>query len=219
MCAISDLVAENMICSICALAFVMCAASDLATALASSSGESMTEAHPLATDHLPIFITAPGHTDVLMVVMWVVFIGAVLGAGVFFFWLHSLPERMVHNKIQFDIVAVLALLSLFTHQHAFWVAALLIALITFPDFRFPDLSGLLGRIAKSLESIAARPDAADQAGPSATDDQQRSSPQDNSAEVVQAKTKSPERIAVAVIERTTVQPKNAPKREREKAEG
>src|SRR5262245_19437194 len=92
-----------------------------------------------------------------MVVTWFVLIGAVLGAGVFFFWLHSLPERMVHNKIQYDIVAVLALLSLFTHQHAFWVAALLIALITFPDFKFPDFSGLLGRIANSLESIAGKP--------------------------------------------------------------
>ena len=187
--------------------------------LASSSGESMTEAHPLATDHLPMFITAPGQTDVLMVVMWVVFIAAVLGAGVFFFWLHSLPERMVHNKIQFDIVAVLALLSLFTHQHAFWVAALLIALITFPDFKLPDFSGLLSRIANSLESIASRPDAADQPDSSAltTDGQRRSAASDKPAEVPQ--NKSPERIAVAVVERTTVQPKTTPKREREKAEG
>ena len=181
----------------------------------------MTAIHPAATDHLPIFITAPGHTDVLMVVMWLVFIGGILGAGVFFFWLHSLPERMVHNKLQFDIVAVLALLSLFTHQHAFWVAALLIALISFPDFKFPDFSGLLSRIANSLESIAARPDAADQAGPStpAPDGQPRSSAPDKSAEVAHAKTKSPELIAVAVVERTTVQSKISPKRQREKAEG
>ena len=189
--------------------------------LASKSGEVMTAAHPLATDHLPIFITAPGHTDVLMVVMWLVFIGGILAAGVFFFWLHSLPERMVHNKLQFDIVAVLALLSLFTHQHAFWVAALLIALISFPDFKFPDFSGLLSRIATSLESIAARPDVADQAGPSTPtpDGQQRSAAPDKSAEVAHAKTKSPELIAVAVVERTTVQPKSVSKREREKAEG
>jgi hypothetical protein len=78
----------------------------------------------------------------------------VLGVGVFFFWLHSLPERMVHNKIQFDIVAVLALLSLFTHQHAFWVAALLIAIIDLPNFSIPNFSGLLERIASSLEAIA-----------------------------------------------------------------
>ena len=114
----------------------------------------MTELHPLASHHLPFFITPPGETDVLFVIMAIVLIGAVLGVGVFFFWLHSLPERMVHNKIQFDIVAVLALLSLFTHQHAFWVAALLIALIDLPKFSLPDFSGLLERIAGSLEAIA-----------------------------------------------------------------
>jgi hypothetical protein len=114
----------------------------------------MTELHPLASHHLPFFITPPGETDVLLVIMSIVLIGAVLGVGVFFFWLHSLPERMVHNKIQFDIVAVLALLSLFTHQHAFWVAALLIALIDLPKFSLPDFSGLLERIASSLEAIA-----------------------------------------------------------------
>lgn len=90
-----------------------------------------------------------------MVVMGIVLLAATLGAGVFFFWLHSLPERMVHNKVQFDLVAVLALLSLFTHIHAFWVAALIIALIDIPQFSFPQLSSNLGRIAGSLESIAA----------------------------------------------------------------
>jgi hypothetical protein len=117
----------------------------------------MTELHPAASHHLPFFITPPGETDVLLVIMAIVLIGAVLGVGVFFFWLHSLPERMVHNKIQFDIVAVLALLSLFTHIHAFWVAALLIALIDIPSFSIPEFSGSLGRIANSLEAIAANP--------------------------------------------------------------
>ena len=117
----------------------------------------MTDLNPAAAHHLPFFITPPGATDVLLVIMAVVLIGAVLATGVFFFWLHSLPERMVHNKIQFDIVAVLALLSLFTHIHAFWVAALLIALIDFPSFSLPEFSGSLGRIANSLEAIAANP--------------------------------------------------------------
>lgn len=110
--------------------------------------------HDAASHHLPIFITAPGDTDWLLVLMAIILIGSVLAAGVFFFWLHSLPERMVHNKVQFDIVAVLALLSLFTHIHAFWVAALLIALIEFPRFSLPDISNTLGRIAGSLETIA-----------------------------------------------------------------
>ncbi|HJQ60933.1 MAG TPA: hypothetical protein VJ890_28775 [Vineibacter sp.] len=123
--------------------------------------------HPLATHHLPPFITGPGETDVLYVVVTLVLIGAILGAGVFFFWLHSLPERMVHNRAQFDIVAVLALLSLFTHIHAFWVAALLLALVKIPEFSISRFNESVARIAGSLEKIAntgtvaasARPDA------------------------------------------------------------
>lgn len=110
--------------------------------------------HPAAPHYLPPFITAPGETDLLLGLVGVVLIGAVLAAGVFFLWLHSLPERMVHNRVQFDIVAVLALLSLFTHIHAFWVAALLLALVKFPEFSFPNFSHSLQRIAGSLERLA-----------------------------------------------------------------
>lgn len=110
--------------------------------------------HPAAPAHLPIFMTGPGESDWLLGLVGIVLIGAVLGAGVFFLWLHSLPERMVHNKAQFDIVAVLALLSLFTHIHAFWVAALLLALIPFPRFSLPNVSSSLRRIANSLEKLA-----------------------------------------------------------------
>ena len=178
----------------------------------------MTAVNPLATDHLPMFITAPGQTDVLMVVMWMVFIAAILGAGVFFFWLHSLPERMVHNKIQFDIVAVLALLSLFTHQHAFWVAALLIALITLPDFSFPDFSSLLGRIAKSLESIAARPVEEPSASEEDMDDQKSKPAQQKTAEVIFPKPKPAHPKVVAdsdgiVTQANEMQPAKHHKRE------
>ncbi len=112
--------------------------------------------HAAAPHDLPFFVAGPGQTDVLMVVMGTILVGAVLAAGIFFFWLHSLPERIVHNKIQFDIVAVLVLLSLFTHVHAFWVAALLLALIDIPKFSLPHFGLSLRRIAKSLETIAAR---------------------------------------------------------------
>ena len=109
--------------------------------------------HPSAAHHQPLFITSPGETDVLLVVMTLVLVAVVLAFGVFFFWLHNLPERLVHNstKAQFDIVAALALLSLLTHIHLFWVLALLIALVKIP---MPDFTGLLGRIAGSLEKIA-----------------------------------------------------------------
>jgi hypothetical protein len=110
--------------------------------------------NPVASLHAPPFITSPGSTDVLLVAMGVVLVLAVLAIGVFFFWLHSLPERLVHKstKIHFDIVAALALLSLFTHVHLFWVAALLLALVKLPDFSLPLVS--LSRMATSLEQIA-----------------------------------------------------------------
>ena len=105
--------------------------------------------HPAASDHLPSFITAPGQTDVLMVVMSVILLLFVLMVGVLYFRLHALPDRFAHKKVQFEIVCVLALLAMFTHMHIFWIAGLLLALIDFPDF-----SGLLRRIAGSTEKIA-----------------------------------------------------------------
>lgn len=107
--------------------------------------------NPAASSHLPSFITAPGETDVLMVITAAILAVAVLMFGLVFFRLHSLPERMAHgsHKLQFEIVAVLCLLALLTHIHAFWVAALLLALIDIPDF-----GGWLGRIAGAVERIA-----------------------------------------------------------------
>lgn len=107
--------------------------------------------HPLASHHLPSFITAPGETDVLMVVMSIVLALSVLAFGILFLRLHTLPERIAHKgkKIQFEIVAVLGLIALFTHMHIFWIAGLLLAFIELPDF-----SGSLNRIAGSTEKLA-----------------------------------------------------------------
>jgi hypothetical protein len=107
--------------------------------------------HPAAANHLPVFITAPGETDVLMVVMAITLGLAVFGFGILFLRLHTLPERVAHkgHKIQFEIVAILGLLALFTHMHIFWVAGLLLAFIDLPDF-----GGFLGRIAGSVERMA-----------------------------------------------------------------
>jgi len=107
--------------------------------------------NPVATHHLPMFITAPGETDVLMVVMAVILALCVFGFGIFYWRLHSLPERVAHkaHKIQFEIVAILGLISLFTHMHIFWIAGLLLAFIDIPDFgRF------FARIAGSVERMA-----------------------------------------------------------------
>src|SRR6187455_3686253 len=108
-------------------------------------------AHPAAPHHLPAFITAPGETDVLMVTMAVILLVSVLGFGILFLTLHTLPERIAHksHKLQFEIVAVLGLIALFTHMHIFWIAGLLLALIDLPDFITP-----LQRIAGSVERMA-----------------------------------------------------------------
>ena len=105
----------------------------------------------MAQHHLPIFITAPGEVDVLLVATGIFLVAAVFAVGVLYWRLHSLPERMAHKsqKLQFEIVAVLGLLSLFTHNHLFWIAGLLLALIELPDFSTP-----LRSIAGSVEKIA-----------------------------------------------------------------
>jgi hypothetical protein len=107
--------------------------------------------HPLATEHYPVFLTAPGDTDVLLVAMAIFIVAAVVGIGVFYFKLHSLPEQMAHRgqKVQFEIVAVLGLLSLFTHNHLFWIAGLLLAFVPLPDFSTP-----LTSMAQSLGKMA-----------------------------------------------------------------
>jgi hypothetical protein len=61
---------------------------------------------------------------------------------------------MAHKskKLQFEIVAVLCLLSLFTHNHLYWVIGLFLALIDLPDFLTP-----LRRIAGSVDKLAGVP--------------------------------------------------------------
>jgi hypothetical protein len=107
--------------------------------------------HPMTPHHLPFYLAKPGETDVLMIVMGIFLILAVLCVGNLYLHLHSLPERMAHKsqKLQFEIVAVLGLLALFTHVHLFWIAALLLALIDLPDIGTP-----LRRIAGSVDRIA-----------------------------------------------------------------
>jgi hypothetical protein len=109
------------------------------------------EINPVATHHLPIFITPPGQTDVLMVITAVFLLLVVVAFGLLFLRLHSLPERMAHrgHKLQFEIVAVLCLIALFTHIHGFWIAALLLALID-----LPDVGTWMRRIARGVERIA-----------------------------------------------------------------
>lgn len=108
--------------------------------------------HPAAVQHIPPFVTAPGETDVLFVATALFVLLAIVGIGVFYFKIHALPEQLAHRgqKVQFELVAVLALLALFTHNHLFWIAGLLLAFVPLPDFTTP-----LKSIASSLERLAA----------------------------------------------------------------
>ena len=112
--------------------------------------------HSMAPHHLPFYLAPGSGTDVLMVVMGIFLVAALVWVGTLYLRLHSLPERMAHKseKLQFEIVAILGLLALFTHIHLFWVAGLLLAMIDIPDFGTP-----LRSIAGSVEKIAdATPD-------------------------------------------------------------
>jgi hypothetical protein len=107
--------------------------------------------NPIATHHLPFFITAPGDTDTLFNIMVVFVVAIIVLTGVIFLTIHSLPERMAHKskKIQLDLIAVLCLLALLLHEHIFWFAALILAFIDIPDFLTP-----VTRIATSVEAMA-----------------------------------------------------------------
>ncbi len=86
-----------------------------------------------------------------MVVMAGILIVSVLAFGNLFLRLHTLPERIAHksHKLQFEVVAVLGLIALFTHMHIFWIAGLLLALMD-----IPDVGGPLRRMAGSMEKVA-----------------------------------------------------------------
>jgi hypothetical protein len=58
---------------------------------------------------------------------------------------------MAHKsrKILLDLIALLCLLALLTHEHLFWFIAIVLAFIDIPDFLTP-----VTRIAKSVEAMA-----------------------------------------------------------------
>lgn len=111
--------------------------------------------NPAATGHLPPFVNVSDGPDWWLVGTGIFLVAAVVGIGVFYLKLHALPEHMAHRgqKVQYEIVCVLALLAMFTHNHIFWIIGLLLALVPIPDFTTPMTS-----IADSLRRIAERAD-------------------------------------------------------------
>lgn len=125
--------------------------------------------NPLATEHVPFFITAPGDTDVLFNITLVFIVVLVVLTGVTLLRIHMLPDHIAHKsqKVQLDVVALLCLLSLLTHQNILWIAALILAFIDIPDFLTP-----VNRIAASVETIAGQ----ESAGNRSTDHSEPSPP-------------------------------------------
>jgi phosphatidylglycerophosphate synthase len=104
-------------------------------------------------EQLPFYITAPGETDILFILVILFLILVVLGFGAFYFTVQSIPDRMVKGagKAQIQMVSILGLLSLFTGNNAMWMAGLLLAAIRIPDIVTP-----LTRISRSLKKLAKR---------------------------------------------------------------
>jgi hypothetical protein len=104
----------------------------------------------MSTEHIPGYL-AGADSDPLMIVMAVILVVIILIAGVFYFKLHAVPEHIAHGKnhTQIQLITILTILALFTHNNIFWVAALVLAVVELPDFLTP-----LKSIAKSLATIA-----------------------------------------------------------------
>ena len=103
--------------------------------------------------HIPGFLPGPDGGDGLFTFVVILTIALVLGFGVLYFRLHALPEQMAHktNSTQLQLIGILALLAMFTHNNLFWVFALLLAAVKIPDIVTP-----LQSISRSLAKISKR---------------------------------------------------------------
>ena len=102
-------------------------------------------------DLLPFFITAPGESDLLFAAVTILLILVVLGFGAMYFTIQAIPDRLVEgtSKAQMQLVGILGLVSLFTMNNIYWVAALLLAAIRLPDFVTPQKS-----MSRSLKRVS-----------------------------------------------------------------
>ena len=99
-------------------------------------------------DETSFFVTGPGDTDGTLIGVAIALFLIILGFGALYFTILAWPDRLVKGagKVQLQVVALLGLISLLTLNHAFWIAALLVATIRIPDFITP-----LRSIASSLK--------------------------------------------------------------------
>lgn len=102
-------------------------------------------------DHLPFYITGPGESDFLFGAVTIALIAIVVGFGALYFTIQSIPDRIVKgtSKAQMQMVGLLGLISLFTMNNLYWIAAILLAAIRIPNFMAP-----LTEIAQSARSLS-----------------------------------------------------------------
>jgi hypothetical protein len=98
-------------------------------------------------DNLPFYITGPGESDILLIAVAIALAGIVIGFGALYFTIQAIPDRIAKgsSKAQMQLVGLLGLISLFTMNNLYWVAAILLAAVRIPDFVTP-----LKDIARSL---------------------------------------------------------------------
>jgi hypothetical protein len=106
--------------------------------------------HASAPHNLPFYLPGADGSDPLLTTVIFVLLAVLMAAGVLYFKIHSLPEHLAerHNNTQVQLIMALTLLALFTHNNTFWVLALLLAVVRFPDFLTP-----LHSIADSLKKL------------------------------------------------------------------
>jgi hypothetical protein len=111
--------------------------------------------HPLAPHELPRYLAGADGHDPLFAVIAGLLVILLMVAGNLYFKLHAYPERLGHgrNHTQMQMIAVLTILALFTHNNIFWVAALLLSAVSLPDFSTPinSMADSLKTLAKSSE--------------------------------------------------------------------
>ena len=102
-------------------------------------------------DNLPFYITGPGESDILFAAVTISLIAIVVGFGALYFTIQAIPDRIVKgtSKSQMQLVGLLGLISLFTMNNLYWIAAILLAAIRIPNIMTP-----LTDIARSLHSLA-----------------------------------------------------------------
>ncbi len=98
-----------------------------------------TEAPTVDLELLPFYITAPGESDILFVAVAVALVAVVIGFGALYFTIQAIPDRIAKgtSKAQMQLVGLLGLISLFTMNNLYWIAAILIAAVRIPDFVTP----------------------------------------------------------------------------------